>query len=193
MNQKKVFEFLNDLGKGIIKIGTLTPFFKAVFSTKGVVISAIVIHSILMVNYFPRIFSGPSLISLIDNRDIGRTVYSAITLFRYIFDIAVLVVVLRIAKRYLRNNALTVLDIAKKQGILSESEHSNKVSELHHTEILENIHSLEKAGLYEPEKRQELESMVSDHYEHKKKIIAIEKAYADGVLTAEEYKEKIKQ
>jgi len=191
MEQNKGIDFLNNLGKGIVKIGTLTPVFKVLFSTKGIVITAIVIHSLLMFNYIPKIFSEPPLITFFAPRDVAKAMYSMLKLFQYIFDIAVLVVVFKMVKQYLRNNAITALDLAKKQGILSESEHGNKVSKLHHAEILENIRDLEKAGLYDSEKREEIESMLSEHYEHKKKMFAIEKAYEDGALSDEEYKEKI--
>ncbi|VAW60079.1 hypothetical protein MNBD_GAMMA08-2349 [hydrothermal vent metagenome] len=144
----------------------------------------------MMFNYVPRVFSEPLLITFFTPRDAGKAIYSMMKLFQYIFDVAVLVVVFQMVKQYLRNNAFTALDIAKKQGILSESEHGNKVSKLHHEAILENIRALEKAGLYEAEKRQEIESMLTEHYEHKKKMFAIEKAHEDGALSDEEYKEK---
>lgn len=193
MDQKKVIDALNNIGKIVVKIGTFTPLFKAIFSVKGIIITAIIINSIYMINYFPRLFSDHYLISLIADRDFERLFFKILRFFQYMFTIGVFIVVLKIAKQYLRNNALTALDIAKKQGILSASEHANKVSELHHVEIIEKLQYLEKNGLYTADKTEEIESVLNSNYEKMKKINAIKKAYASHVLTDDEYKDKLEK
>ncbi len=193
MDQKKIVDFFSDTGKVVIKVGTLTPVIRYLFSPKIIMLVLAGIYLIQFIDKIPQRFEGERIIYTLlqDADELIMIFYNTMYFLEDLFLVAAFVVLYRVTKQYLGEKNMFVLEFARKHGVLSEEEYRRKVAIAHEEEMKDSLVSIEKAGMLNKQKRKEVEKMIANHYAIKKKEEALAAALKVNALSQEEFDEKI--